>query len=98
MNDNLTEREKHILLLISEGLTNRMIAEKLSFTHGTIRNHVSVILNKLQCTNRAELAAYAAANRQTSAPDTTPQILEIYNRLANYSHRTAAAVIEALNQ
>lgn len=70
--DNLTTREKHILLFISEGLTNRMIAEKLAYNHGTIRNIVSVILAKLQCRNRAALASYVARQRlevRFSLPD-----------------------------
>lgn len=98
--DNLTEREIQILLLISEGQTNREIAEQMSYTPGTVRNMVSAILGKLHLSNRAELAVYAVTNRLDETPDETPDttllMLEIYDRLAKYSHRTAADVIEAL--
>ena len=58
----LTSHEKHVLLQIEEGKTNGEIAHALGYAHGTIRNHVSVILQKLGCDNRAALASYATAN------------------------------------
>ena len=44
---------------MSEGKTNREIAEILFLGEGTVRNYVSSILRKLDLTNRAEAAAYA---------------------------------------
>lgn len=55
----LSQQEKHVLLLISEGKTNREIAKSLFLGEGTVRNYVSSILNKLEVSNRAEAAAYA---------------------------------------
>jgi two-component system, NarL family, response regulator DevR len=55
----LTQQEKHVLLLVSEGKTNREIAKALFLGEGTVRNYVSSILSKLALTNRAEAAAYA---------------------------------------
>lgn len=55
----LTEQELNILALVAEGMTNRAIAEKLFLAEGTVRNHVSNILGKLQVSNRAEAAAFA---------------------------------------
>ena len=51
--------EKHVLLLVSEGKTNREIAKALFLGEGTVRNYVSSILSKLGVSNRAEAAAYA---------------------------------------
>ena len=55
----LTQQEKHVLLLVSEGKTNREIAKALYLGEGTVRNYVSSILSKLGVSNRAEAAAYA---------------------------------------
>jgi two-component system, NarL family, response regulator DevR len=56
---SLTQQEKHVLLLVSEGKTNREIAKALFLGEGTVRNYVSSILSKLGVSNRAEAAAYA---------------------------------------
>jgi two-component system, NarL family, response regulator DevR len=56
---NLSQQEKHVLLLVSEGRTNREIAKALFLGEGTVRNYVSSILSKLGVSNRAEAAAYA---------------------------------------
>lgn len=55
----LTQQEMHVLQLVSEGRTNRQIAEQLFLGEGTVRNYVSSILSKLDVRNRAEAAAYA---------------------------------------
>lgn len=56
---DLTQQEMHVLHLVSEGRTNRQIAEMLYLGEGTVRNYVSSILSKLNVRNRAEAAAYA---------------------------------------
>ena len=56
---NLSQQEKHVLLLVSEGKTNREIAKTLFLGEGTVRNYVSSILSKLGVNNRAKAAAYA---------------------------------------
>jgi DNA-binding CsgD family transcriptional regulator len=58
----LSQQEKHVLLLVSEGKTNRDIAKVLGLGEGTIRNYVSSILSKLGVNNRAEAAVYATEN------------------------------------
>jgi DNA-binding NarL/FixJ family response regulator len=55
----LTNQEMQVLQLVSEGRTNREIAEALYLGEGTVRNYVSNILGKLGVANRAEAAAYA---------------------------------------
>jgi|SRR5680860_383524 len=66
--EQLSEREKKILICIAEGRTNREIAQKVSLSEKTIRNYVSSILTKLNVSNRAEAAAYAAQHKLTSQP------------------------------
>jgi len=56
---DLTDQEKHVLIHVSEGKTNREIAKMLYLGEGTVRNYVSSILSKLDVSNRAEAAAYA---------------------------------------
>lgn len=54
----LTPREKEILELLNEDLSNLEIAEKLTIAVGTVKNHVHRILKKLKVSNRHEAAAY----------------------------------------
>jgi DNA-binding NarL/FixJ family response regulator len=49
----LTEREREVLDLMAQGLNNTEIAERLTLSSKTIRNHISNIFNKLQVTDRA---------------------------------------------
>ncbi|WP_408011452.1 response regulator [Pseudalkalibacillus sp. A8] len=54
-NENpLTEREKQVINLIAEGKNTKEIASELYLTNGTVRNYVSVILDKLNVSNRIE--------------------------------------------
>ncbi len=55
----LSDQEINILALITEGLTNREIAERVFLSEKTVRNYVSAILAKLDLSSRAEAAAYA---------------------------------------
>ncbi len=50
----LTAREREVLTLIAQGLTNQAIATRLVLSEKTVRNHVSNIFSKLQVANRAE--------------------------------------------
>ena len=60
--DNLTERERQVLALIAEGMTNKEIAQQLSLSHGTVRVYVSHVLAKLGVGNRTEAARLALEN------------------------------------
>ena len=57
---DLSGREKEVLVLVARGLTNREIAAELVISENTARNHVSRILEKLGLTRRSEAAAFAA--------------------------------------
>jgi DNA-binding NarL/FixJ family response regulator len=50
----LTAREREILTLIAQGMSNTAIAARLFLSHKTVRNHVSNVLTKLQAADRAE--------------------------------------------
>ena len=52
----LTERERDIAALIAEGLDNREIARALYLSEGTVRNHISAILQKACLKNRTQIA------------------------------------------
>jgi two-component system, NarL family, response regulator LiaR len=55
----LTERELEVLKLISKGMGNREIAEKLIVSEKTVKTHVANILQKLQVTSRTQAALFA---------------------------------------
>jgi DNA-binding NarL/FixJ family response regulator len=57
--DRLTPREKEVLQLISDGSTNRDIAQQLYISEGTVKSHVTHLLTRLNLRNRAQLAIYA---------------------------------------
>lgn len=56
---NLTPREQEVLQLIGLGYTNRDIAQSLYISEGTVKTHVTHLLNRLNLRNRAQLAIYA---------------------------------------
>lgn len=55
----LTPREMEILVALVGGSSNAVIAQKLTISEGTVKQHVSALLGKLQCNNRCQLAAQA---------------------------------------
>lgn len=60
----LTEREYQVVELVAEGLDNREIAARVCMGEGTVRNHISMILAKLDLRNRTQIAvAYYRALR-----------------------------------
>ncbi|MFT9487221.1 MAG: response regulator [Tepidibacillus sp.] len=50
----LTKRELEVLQLMAEGNSNRVIGEKLFISEKTVKNHVSSILQKMECTDRTQ--------------------------------------------
>lgn len=60
---DLTPREREVVDLVAEGLTNQEIAERLVITEGTVKNHVHSILGKLDVRSRQDAAACVAVVR-----------------------------------
>ncbi len=56
---DLTSRERQVLALLAEGLSNKEIAERLTLSPGTVRLHVSNVLTKLRAPNRTTAALMA---------------------------------------
>jgi len=60
---DLTEREREVLRLLVEGLSNQEISDRLVISQSTVKNHVSSVLSKLDAANRAEAVALALKNQ-----------------------------------
>lgn len=67
INDNkinqLTKREKDICILIADGKNNREISEEIFLSEGTVKNHITNILNKLNLRDRTQLAIFTIRNK-----------------------------------
>ncbi|HET8569889.1 MAG TPA: response regulator transcription factor [Candidatus Limnocylindria bacterium] len=59
---SLTKREREILALVAEGMSNREIAERLVLSPETVKSHVAAILSKLDLSDRTQAAVYAVRN------------------------------------
>ena len=55
----LTQREREIIALVGEGLKNQQIADRLCISNGTVRNHLTIIFEKLDLSDRFGLMRYA---------------------------------------
>ncbi len=60
---DLTDREKEVLSLMTQGLNNLQIADRLIVSRSTVKFHVSSVLSKLGATTRTEAVAIALQNR-----------------------------------
>ncbi len=60
----LTQREREVLDLIAEGLTNRQIGDRLFLAEKTVKNYVSSLLGKLGMERRTQAAVYGAEVRK----------------------------------
>ncbi|HEY9576679.1 MAG TPA: response regulator transcription factor [Pseudobacillus sp.] len=63
LHEELTEREKEVLLLIAQGKANQEIADELYISLKTVKTHVSNILSKLEVNDRTQAVIYAFQNR-----------------------------------
>jgi DNA-binding NarL/FixJ family response regulator len=61
----LTPTEVKVVQLVSQGMSNREIADKLNVSQRTIESHVSNMLNKTNLHNRTELARWAMESNRT---------------------------------
>src|SRR6202040_2640209 len=63
--ESLNDKEEKILRLITEGMSNRQIANALFLAEGTVKNYVSRIMEKLHANTRTALAVISAKQRRT---------------------------------
>jgi two-component system, NarL family, response regulator DevR len=64
---DLTQRERQVLELIADGLTNRQIGDRLELAEKTVKNYVSALLAKLGMSRRTQAAVYGAKLRDHPA-------------------------------
>lgn len=64
-------RERQILALIADGLTNRQIGVQLGLAEKTVKNYVSALLSKLGLERRTQAAVFAVEHRATAPAETT---------------------------
>jgi DNA-binding CsgD family transcriptional regulator len=65
--DSLTPTELRVIELVSEGLTNPQIGERMFISKATVKTHLAHIFKKLDVKSRAELGAQAAGRRKTAS-------------------------------
>jgi two-component system, NarL family, response regulator DevR len=68
----LTDRERTLLGLLSEGLTNKQIAARMFLAEKTVKNYVSRLLAKLGMERRTQAAVFASKLDQRSGKPTSP--------------------------
>ena len=59
----LTVRQREIMLIVAEGVSNREIAQRLNITEGTVRIHLHQIYRHLGISNRTALTAFVYGDR-----------------------------------
>jgi DNA-binding NarL/FixJ family response regulator len=59
---SLTKRELEVLLLVSDGMFNKEIADKLDISERTVKNHISSIFRKIDVVDRTQAAVFAIRN------------------------------------
>jgi DNA-binding CsgD family transcriptional regulator len=57
---DLTPRERDVIALLAEGLSNKAIGQRLGISHDTVKFHVGRLIDKLDATGRTDAVAHAA--------------------------------------
>ena len=70
--ESLSPQESRILEHISEGMTNKQIAESMFLAEHTVKNYVTGLLRKLKMSSRTEAAIYATKQRAEGSGSATP--------------------------
>jgi two-component system, NarL family, nitrate/nitrite response regulator NarL len=83
----LTDRERQIMRLVSEGLSNKEIGRRLNITDGTIKVHLHHIFQKLEISNRTVLAAIAISQDDGTGPAPEHESFRLRRGLATNEER-----------
>jgi len=67
----MTRRERQVIMFISQGMTNKEIAQKLDLSTSTIKSHIHNILEKLAVHTRVQIAQYAHTSEHSQAKANT---------------------------
>ncbi len=73
----VTDRERQIMRLVSEGLSNKEIGRRLNIADGTIKQHLHHIYQKLEISNRTVLAALAISQNDSTGVPLVNQVIRI---------------------
>lgn len=60
--NGITDKEFEIIKLVADGLSNKEIADRLCLSDGTVRNYISLVLDKLKLRDRTQLAVFYYKN------------------------------------
>lgn len=60
--NGITDKEFEIIRLVADGLSNKEIADRLCLSDGTVRNYISLVLDKLKLRDRTQLAVFYYKN------------------------------------
>jgi DNA-binding NarL/FixJ family response regulator len=69
--EQLTEREREVLVLIAKGLRNKEIADTLFISERTVKFHANALYQKLNVTSRTEAVSFALQHRLITLDETT---------------------------
>jgi len=72
----MTKRERQVILLIADGLSNKEIANKLHLSTYTVKSHVHNILEKLLLQSRVQIAKYALTNSELMKAEESISLIE----------------------
>ncbi len=72
----MTKRERQVIVLIAEGLSNKEIANKLRLSTYTVKSHVHNILEKLLLRSRVQIAKYALTNAELMKAEESISLIE----------------------
>jgi len=75
--ESLTPRQREIVELVAEGLTNKQLADRLFISEATARNHITAILDKLEVRDRFQLAVFAFRRGLVTCPQTPAAVLRM---------------------
>lgn len=89
----LSRREQEVAALVAEGLTNRVIAQRMFISERTVDGHLEHIREKLGVSNRAQVAAWFVAQGATSLVATPPAAIPRTRRSNLWLAILAAAVL-----